>query len=88
MRTAALREELRERDVHLKADGLTLHVDAPVETLTDELRTSLRENKHALIWHVERECRRLEEAASRGLVIKWAREPGYLSLHDPIAGIR
>ena len=29
MRTAALREELRERDVLLEADGLTLHVDAP-----------------------------------------------------------
>ena len=86
MRTAALREELRERDVHLKADGLTLHVDAPVETLTDELRTSLRENKHALIRYVERERRRLEQAASRGLVIKWAREPGYLSLHDPTTG--
>ena len=88
MRTAALREELRERDVHLEADGLTLHVDAPAGALTDELRTALRENKHALIWHVERERRRLEGAASRELVVKWAREPGYLSLHDPIAGIR
>ena len=48
MRTAALREELRERDVLLEADGLTLHVDAPAGALTDELRTALRENKHAL----------------------------------------
>jgi hypothetical protein len=84
--TAALREELLERDVLLEADGLTLHVDTPAGALTDELRTALHENKHALIQHVERERRRLEEAASRGLVIKWAREPGYLSLHDPITG--
>lgn len=86
MRTAALREELRERDVLLEADGLTLHVDAPAGALTEELRTALREHKRALIQHVERGRRRLEEAASRGLVIKWAREPGYLSLHDPTSG--
>jgi predicted metal-dependent hydrolase len=86
VRTRALLEELSERDVHLKADGLTLHVDAPAEALTDELRTALREHKRALIRHMERERRRLEEAASRGLVIKWAREPGYLSLHDPTTG--
>jgi hypothetical protein len=88
VRTAALREELRECDVVLEVDALTLRVDAPAETLTDEQRTALRENEHALIRDVERERRRLEEAASRGLVIKWAREPGYLSLHDPTAGIR
>jgi TubC N-terminal docking domain len=46
---------LRECDVLLEADGLTLHVDAPAEALTDELRTALRENKHALIRDVERE---------------------------------
>ena len=34
MRTAALREELRERDVLIEADGLTLHVDAPAGALT------------------------------------------------------
>ena len=88
MRLRASLEELRECDVVVEVEGLTLRVDAPAETLTDEQRTALRENEHALIRHVERERRRLEEAASRGLVIKWAREPGYLSLHDPIAGIR
>jgi TubC N-terminal docking domain len=86
VRTAALREDLRERDVLLEAYGLTLHVDAPAGALTNELHTDLRENKHALIRQVERERRRLEEAASRGLVIKWAREPGYLFLHDPTTG--
>lgn len=58
----------------------------PGRALTEELRTALREHKRALIQHVERGRRRLEEAASRGLVIKWAREPGYLSLHDPTSG--
>jgi hypothetical protein len=82
----ALVDELRQRDVLLEAEGLTLHVDAPAGALTEELRTALREHKPALIRHVERERRRLEEAASRGLVIKWAREPGYLSLHDPTTG--
>ncbi len=86
MRPRALLEELRERNILLEADGLTLHVDAPAEALTEELRTALREHKRALIRHLERERRRLEEAASRGLVIKWAREPGYLALHDPTTG--
>jgi hypothetical protein len=86
VRTRALLEELRERDVYLKANGLTLHVDAPAGALSEELRTALRESKPALIRQVERERRRLEKAASRGLVIKWAREPGYLALHDPTTG--
>ena len=88
MRPRASLEELRECDVVVEVEGLTLRVDAPAGALTDKLRTALSENKHALIQHVECERRRLEEAASRGLVIKWAREPGYLSLHDPTAGIR
>jgi hypothetical protein len=86
LRPRVLLEELRERDVLLEADGLTLHVDAPAGALTEKLRTALRENKRALIRHLERERHRLEGAASRGLVIKWSREPGYLSLHDPTTG--
>jgi TubC N-terminal docking domain len=74
VRTRALLEELHARDVHLEADGLTLQVDAPAKALNEELRTALREHKRALIRHMERERRRLEEAASRGLVIKWSRE--------------
>ncbi len=82
----ALLEELRQRDVHLKAEGLMLCVNAPEKALTDELRHTLRENKRALIRHLERERKRLEEANRRGLVIKWSREPGYISLHDPTTG--
>jgi predicted metal-dependent hydrolase len=86
MNAASLLEELRERDVRLVADGLTLRVDAPKDADTDELRDGLRQHKRALIRHLERERRRLEEADRRGLVVKWAKEPGYVSLHDPTTG--
>ncbi|WP_244299875.1 hypothetical protein [Rubrobacter xylanophilus] len=79
-------EELRERDIRLEADGLMLHVDAPAGAITEELRSALREHKRALIRLLERERRRLEEADRRGLIIKWSREPGYVSLHDPTTG--
>ena len=79
-------EDLRCQDVHLEADGLVLHIDAPAKTDTDELRAVLREHKRVLIRHLERERKRLEEADRRGLVIKWSREPGYVSLHDPTTG--
>lgn len=83
---SVLLEELRERDVHLEAGGLVLHVDAPAEADTDELRAVLREHKRGLIRLLERERKRLEEADRRGLVIKWGREPGWISLHDPVTG--
>lgn len=86
MNTKTLLEDLRSRDIHLAADGLSLHVDAPAGTDADELRPVLREHKRALIRHLERERKRLEEADRRGLVIKWSREPGYISLHDPTVG--
>ena len=86
MTARALLEELRERDVRLEADGLTLHVDAPAGVAADELRATLRENKRGLIRLLERERRKLEEAGRRGLLIKWAKEPGYVALHDPTTG--
>lgn len=86
MNAGALLDELRERDVRLRADGLMLHVDAPEEADTDELRVTLREHKRALIRLLERERKRLEEADRRGLVIKWSREPSYISIHDPTTG--
>ncbi len=79
-------EELRERGVRLEADDLLLCVDAPAEIDNDELRTKLCEHKRALIRLLERERRKLEDADRRGLVIRFAREPGYLSVHDPTTG--
>lgn len=86
MTARALLEELRTRDVRLEPDGLTLHVDAPAGAVTDELRATLREHKRDLIRLLERERKRLEEADRRGLVIKWAGEPGYIAIHDPTTG--
>ena len=82
----ALLDKLRQQGIRLKAEGLMLRVDAPEEAVTDELRHTLREHRRALIRHLERERKRLEEANRRGLVIKWSREPGYISLHDPTTG--
>ena len=79
-------EELRERDVRLKANGLILRVDAPAGADTGELRATLRKHKHALIRLLERERKKLEEADRRGLVIRWSRESGYVSIHDPTTG--
>jgi hypothetical protein len=86
MSTKALLENLRSKDVCLEADGLILRVDAPAGVDLEEISTILRKHKRALIRLLERERRRLEEAASRGLVINWSREPGYLSVHDPTTG--
>ena len=86
MSARALLEELRERDVCLEAEGLTLHVDAPSGVLTDEERGALAENKPQLLKLLHWERKRLEEADRRGLVVKWSREPGYISLHDPTTG--
>jgi TubC N-terminal docking domain len=82
----ALLEELRVREVHLEADGLILRVDAPAEADTGELRTKLCEHKRGLIRLLESERKRLEDADRRGLVIRWSREPGWISLHDPTSG--
>jgi hypothetical protein len=86
MSARALLEELREHDVRLEADGLTLHVDAPAGVIAEELYSTLREHKRALIRLLERERKKLVEADRRGLVIKWSRESGYVSIHDPTTG--
>jgi hypothetical protein len=86
MRARALLEQLRERGIRLKVYGLMLRVDAPTEADTVELRPTLRAHKRGLIRLLERERLRLEEADRRGLVIRWSREPGYISIHDPTTG--
>lgn len=81
-----LLEELRERDVRLEADGLSLHVDAPEGVLTEKDKQNLAENKPRLLKLLHWERKRLEEADRRGLVIEWAKEPGYIAIHDPTTG--
>lgn len=82
----ALLEDLRERDVRLEADGLSLHVDAPKGVLAEEDRQNLAENKQQLLKLLHWERKKLEEADRRGLTIRWAKEPGWISLHDPTTG--
>lgn len=86
MSARALLEELRERHVSLEAEGLTLLVDAPVGVLTNGERDALAECKPQLLKLLHWERKKLEEADRRGLVIKWAKEPGYIALHDPTTG--
>ena len=83
---SVLLEELCRQGVRLQADGLTLRVDAPAEVVTDELLANCRENKRDLIRLLERERFKREAADRRGLVVKWAKEPGYIALHDPTTG--
>jgi hypothetical protein len=86
MSAHALLEDLRRRDVILEASGERLHVDAPTGTLTDELRRELKEYKPQLMRILEWERCKLEEADRRGLEIKWAKELGWIALHDPTTG--
>jgi hypothetical protein len=86
MRVGELLEDLRRKDVRLKVDGLTLLVDAPSEVDAEGLAEILREHKRALIRLIEQERHKLEGGDCRGLVIRFARERGYLSVHDPTTG--
>jgi hypothetical protein len=63
-----------------------LHVDAPADAFDEQLRTELVEHKPKLLKLLEWEKRELGEADRRGLVIRWAKEPCWISLHDPTTG--
>lgn len=88
MTAQALLSELRGLGVELKVSesGDGLAVDAPAKTITEDLRVALVENKPRLLKLLSWERRKLEQADRRGLVIKRSREPGYISLHDPLTG--
>jgi hypothetical protein len=70
----------------LEADSERLVVDAPTGVVTEELRASLAEHKPSLLKLLEWERRKLEEADRRGFVARRSREPGWISLHDPLTG--
>jgi TubC N-terminal docking domain len=86
MNAHALLNELRSQDVHLEAEGSHLIVNAPAGTFTDELRLVLTEHKPSLLKVLEWERCKYEEADRRGFVARWSREPGWISLHDPLTG--
>ncbi len=85
MSARELLEELREGGVELVADGDSLRY-RPKEAVTAGLLELIVQNKPRLLVLLERERRRLEEADRRGLVIRWARERGWIALHDPTTG--
>jgi TubC N-terminal docking domain len=86
MSALALLDDLRRREIFLRAYGGRLVVDAPVGALTDQLRASLAEHKQSLIKLLEWEQRKREEADLRGFAAKRSKEPGRISLHDPLTG--
>jgi hypothetical protein len=86
MNARALLEDLLSRDVGLAADGEHLVVDAPVGTITSEVRDSLAKNKSKLLTLLEGEQRKVEEAHRRGLVICWSEHPTWIKLHEPTTG--
>jgi len=51
--------------------------------IDDRLRELLAENKPAIVKLLQWERRKLGEADRRGLLVEWARERGWIALHDP-----
>lgn len=85
MSALGLLEDLRRRDVSIEADGGTLHLEAPAEVVTEELRDALVEHKQGLLTLLERERTGLE-AERCGLVIRWSEYPTWIELRDPLNG--
>jgi len=85
-----LLRNLRGRGFKLREEDGRLVVDGPAGDFTEELEAILVELKPRLLELLRRESeqerRRLEHADRRGLVIRWSREPGWISLHDPTTG--
>src|SRR5919107_959190 len=86
MKHRLLLKALRGHGVVLTPEEDGLHVDAPAGVLTEALRSSLVENKEALIELLDREHVRLKAANRRGLVIRWSEYPVWIELHDPLTG--
>lgn len=86
MNARALLSDLRQLGAEIETDGDRLRVDAPAGALDRKLQALLANNKQALIKLLEWEQRKLREADRQGLVIRWAEERGWISLHDPSTG--
>ncbi len=86
MNARLLLSTLRGAGVNLTPLKEGLHVDAPAGALAETLRSSLVENKEALIELLERERIRIEAADRRGLIIRWSEYPVWIKLRDPLTG--
>ncbi len=78
--------QLKDLGVSLTVEGENLAVDAPAGVLTDNHREALSDNKGTILELLARDKRKLEAADERGLIIRYAREPGWITLHDPTTG--
>lgn len=78
--------QLKDLGVSLAMEGENLAVDAPADVLTDKHREALSDNKSAILAMLARDKRKLEVAGERGLIIRYAKEPGWIALHDPNTG--
>lgn len=86
MRARDLLADLKRRGILLEVEGERISVDAPVGVMDERMRELLVENKTALVKLLQwQECK-VAEAERRGLVIRWAQEPGWIALHDPTTG--
>jgi hypothetical protein len=87
MNTLRLYHGLKKRGVALKADGVSLKVDAPAGVLTDEDRAALVEFKPILLKFLSRKAAPEEPASDYADMprskARWA-GPGTVRLFDPI----
>lgn len=86
MNARFLISQLRDLGVSLTVEGENLTVDAPAGVLTAEHREALSGNKSEILELLTRESRKQEAADERGLIIRYAKEPGWIALHDPTTG--
>ena len=85
MSAKTLVEELRDRGVELEVEGEMLRY-RPKAAVTPEHLELLKAHKQGVIKLLEWKRCRLEEADRRGFVARRSREPGWISLHDPLTG--
>jgi hypothetical protein len=81
-----LLRDLRTSGVGVTARDGYIDLDAPRGMLTDELLEAVAQAKPRLLKLLDREQQKLERAERRGLVIKWAKEPGWIAMRDPSTG--
>src|SRR5215210_546545 len=86
MSAANLLRDLRAHNVEVSTRDGYLDLDAPQGVLTDEIVEAVTKAKPELLKLLAWERRKLDEADQRGLVIKYACEPGWIALHDPTTG--
>jgi hypothetical protein len=79
-----LLRDLRTSGVEVSAHDGYIDLDAPRGVLTDQLLDAVTKAKPRLLKLLDREQRKLEEAERRGLVVKWAKDSGWIALHDPL----